>query len=198
MDPKQLPGANLIVTQQGQMMDPFESFAAHTTDLIVPWLTILISVMAALWLKEFAANFLAGLAFRYTSPFQEGDHVIIDGDDAMIIKVGIGQTVFGRYSDNGYTWRYIPNDQIHSVKIEKLIRQDLHLDTDIEKGRRLMELIMKANHAYNQSDVERQVQQEIKHELKHLHNGSSKKPKPRKNQLAKNPDGSEDLGGNIG
>jgi len=178
MDPTSLPGANLIVQQQGQMMDPFDSFAAHTTDLIVPWITILISVMAALWLKDFAANFLAGIAFRYTSPFQEGDHVIIDGDDAMIIKVGISQTVFGRYSDNGYTWRYIPNDQIHSVKIEKLVRQDLHLDTDIEKGQRIVELVAKANEAYAKRALE---------------NNSALAP-PKRRATDRNADGSENVG----
>ena len=134
--------------QQITEIDVFASFAMHATELLVPWTVILISAMAALAFKDFASNLMAGIAFRYSSPFKEGDHVIIDDNDAMVIKVGITETVFGRYSDRGYTWRYVPNNQIHSIKIEKLIRQDLHVDSDIEKGERLMALIKKADEAY--------------------------------------------------
>lgn len=134
--------------QQITEIDVFASFAMHATELLVPWAIILITAMMALWFKDFAANFMAGIAFRYTSPFKEGDHVIVDDHDAMVIKVGITQTVFGRYTDRGYTWRYVPNMQIHNIKIEKLIRQDLHVDSDIEKGQRLQELINKAEKAY--------------------------------------------------
>jgi hypothetical protein len=135
--------------QQITEIDVFASFAMHATELLVPWAIILITAMIALWFKDFAANLMAGIGFRYTSPFNEGDHVIIDDHDAMVIKVGITQTVFGRYTDRGYTWRYVPNQQIHSIKIEKLIRQDLHVDSDIEKGQRLSELIRKAEQAYS-------------------------------------------------
>jgi hypothetical protein len=128
--------------------DVFQSFALHATELLVPWAVILLSAMAALAMKDFASNLMAGIAFRYSSPFKEGDHVIIDDNDAMVIKVGITETVFGRYSERGYTWRYVPNNQIHSIKIEKLIRQDLHVDSDIEKGERLLSLIKKADEAY--------------------------------------------------
>jgi len=133
---------------QAAISDPFASFAAHATELLIPWIIVLISAMAALAFKDFAINMMAGLAFRYTSPFKEGDHVIIDDNDAMVIKVGITETVFGRYTERGYTWRYVPNGQIHSIKIEKLIRQDLHVDSDIEKGERLLSLIRKADEAY--------------------------------------------------
>jgi small-conductance mechanosensitive channel len=134
--------------QQITEVDVFASFAMHATELLVPWAVILISAMAALAMKDFASNLMAGIAFRYSSPFKEGDHVIIDGNDAMVIKVGITETVFGRYSDRGYTWRYVPNREIHSIRIEKLIRQDLHVDSDIEKGERLLALIKKADDAY--------------------------------------------------
>ena len=129
--------------------DIYEQFAAHATDMIMPWIAVLLSVIAALWLKDFASNLLAGMSFKYTSPFKEGDHVILDDEAAMIIKVGVRDTVFGRYTENGYTWRYVPNDRIHMVKIEKLVRQDLHLDTDIEKGQRIIELALKAQDAYS-------------------------------------------------
>lgn len=140
-------GQNLANTLNNNT-SPFDSFAVHATELMIPWIIVLLSAMAALALKDFTINMMAGLAFRYTSPFNEGDHVIIDDHDAMVIKVGITETVFGRYTERGYTWRYVPNGQIHNIKIEKLIRQDLHVDSDIEKGERLLALIKKADEAY--------------------------------------------------
>ena len=52
--------------------------------------------------------------------------------------------MFGVYSKKGYVWRYIPNNKIQSLKLEKIINKDLHLDTDEEKGRRLQEMIDKS------------------------------------------------------
>ena len=149
MDPQNMSqGVGGVTTMINAGNDPFASLAMHATELMVPWIVVLLSAMAALAFKDFAINMMAGLAFRYTSPFKEGDHVIIDDHDAMVIKVGITETVFGRYTDRGYTWRYVPNGQIHGIKIEKLIRQDLHVDSDIEKGEKLLALIKKADEAY--------------------------------------------------
>ena len=54
------------------------------------------------------------------------------------------ETVFGCYGARGYTWRYVANDRIGSLKLEKIISKDLHLDSDIERGLRMQELIDKA------------------------------------------------------
>ena len=97
--------------------------------------------------------------------FREGDKVILDGRDAIIVKIGISETVFGTYSDRGYTWRFVPNEKIATLKLEKIINSDLHMDTDSEKGRRLQQLIDKAqdskiknnthNIEANQKEIER-------------------------------------------
>ena len=34
------------------------------TELLMPWITILISLIVALWLKDFAIKFMQGLKFR--------------------------------------------------------------------------------------------------------------------------------------
>ena len=73
--------------------------------------------------------------------FNEGDTVILDGQDALIVKIGLSETVFGVYSDKGYTWRYVPNERIPMLKLEKVINKDLHLDTDEEKAEKLQSLI---------------------------------------------------------
>ena len=109
--------------------------------LLVPWISILLSLMIAFWLKDFTQNFMVGLKFRMNSAFTEGDKVLLDGHDALIVKIGMRDTVFGVYSDKGYTWRYVPNVRIPMLKLEKIINPELHLDTEEEKAQKLQKLI---------------------------------------------------------
>ena len=109
--------------------------------LLVPWIAILISLITALWLKDFAQNLMVGMKFRFNNAFNEGDKVLLDGNDALIVKIGIRDTVFGVYSDKGYTWRYVPNVRIPLLKLEKIINPELHLDTEEEKAEKLQKLI---------------------------------------------------------
>jgi hypothetical protein len=51
------------------------------------------------------------------------------------------ETVFGVYSDKGYTWRYVPNIRIPFLKLEKIVNPELHLDSPQEKARKLQALI---------------------------------------------------------
>ena len=76
--------------------------------------------------------------------FNEGDPVLLDGQDAVIVKIGLSETVFGVYGERGYTWRYVPNERIPFLKLEKVINKDLHLDTEQEKAKKLQNLIDKA------------------------------------------------------
>ena len=41
----------------------------------------------------------------------------------------------------------VPNERIEYLKLEKVIDKDVHLDSDAEKGRRIQELIDKAQDA---------------------------------------------------
>jgi hypothetical protein len=75
--------------------------------------------------------------------FSEGDKVILDGNESIIVKIGLTETVFGVYGDRGYTWRYVPNERIPTLKLEKVINSDLHLDTDLEKANKLQDMIDK-------------------------------------------------------
>ena len=81
------------------------------------------------------------MQFRINKAFNESDHVILDGAPAHIVKIGFTETVFGVYSDKGYTWRYVPNSRIPYLKLEKIIDSDLHLDTIAEKAEKLQKLI---------------------------------------------------------
>ena len=138
-------------------MEAFDQLGMDFADMIGPWIAILVTISAAFWFKDFATNFMQGLRFRFNPAWNEGDEVLLEGEQALIVKIGLRETVFGTYGSNGYTWRYVPNERIQFLKLEKIINKDLHLDTDIEKGRRLQSLIDRAQDAYiskNQQSIE--------------------------------------------
>ena len=111
------------------------------TNFTMPWIAILVSLIVAFWLKDFVQQFLIGLKFKMNPAFNEGDEVLLEGEDAMIVKIGARETVFGVYSDRGYTWRYIQNARIPFLKLEKVVKKDLHVDTDLEKAQKFKSII---------------------------------------------------------
>ena len=114
-----------------------EQLGLELTDMLMPWITVLISLIVAVWLKDYATSIAKGLRFKMNPAFNEGDEVLLDGEPAMIVKIGTIETVFGVYSDRGYTWRYVPNERIPYIKLEKVINKDLHLDTAEERAEKL-------------------------------------------------------------
>ncbi len=111
------------------------------TNLLMPFISALVLLVITLWFKDFATGIAKGLKFKMNKAFNEGDTVILDGNDALIVKVGLSETVFGVYSDKGYTWRYVPNERIPMLKLEKVINKNLHLDTEAEKAEKLQSMI---------------------------------------------------------
>ena len=111
------------------------------TNLIMPFVSALILLVITLWFKDFATKIAKGMAFKMNKSFNEGDSVILDGQEAIIVKIGLSESVFGIYSDRGYTWRFVPNERIPMLKLEKVINKDLHLDTEAEKAEKLQAMI---------------------------------------------------------
>jgi hypothetical protein len=110
----------------------------------MPFVSALMLLVITLWFKDFATKIAKGMAFKMNKSFNEGDNVILDGSDALIVKIGLSETVFGVYSDKGYTWRFVPNERIPMLKLEKVINKDLHLDTEAEKAEKLQAMIDRA------------------------------------------------------
>jgi hypothetical protein len=125
------------------MTSDLNTLSMDLTGMLLPWIGILVSLVVAIWFKDFATGLAKGLRFKYDPAFNEGDECLLDGELAMIVKIGARQTVFGVYSDRGYTWRYVPNERIPFLKLEKVIKKDLHVDTDLEKAERVKTLIDK-------------------------------------------------------
>ena len=125
--------------------------------LLWPWLLILFSLVVTFWVKDLAVKIARGLSFKMNKAFNAGDQVILDGQDAVIVSVGTTETVFGIYSEKGYTWRYVPNERIAMLKLEKVINPDVHKDSEKEKAEKLQALIdtMQNKHIVkNTKDIE--------------------------------------------
>jgi hypothetical protein len=127
------------------------------TNFLLPWIAILISLIVAIWFKDIATAMAKGLKFKMNKAFNAGDQVILDGQDAVIVSIGTTETVFGIYSEKGYTWRYVPNERIAMLKLEKVINPDVHKDSEKEKAEKLQALIdtMQNKHIVkNAKDIE--------------------------------------------
>ena len=113
----------------------------EVTNLLMPFISALLLLVITLWFKDFATKIAKGMMFKMNRAFNEGDKVILDGSESVIVKIGMTETVFGVYSDRGYTWRYVPNERIPTLKLEKVINKDLNLDSDMEKAQKLQDMI---------------------------------------------------------
>jgi len=83
---------------------------AEITNLLLPFVAALMMLVITLWFNDFASKIAKGLAFQMNKDFQEGDKVILDDEKALIVKVGLTQTVFGITKSSGdfngdYYWR---------------------------------------------------------------------------------------------
>ena len=125
-------------------LESLESLSFELTTLLLPWISILISIVFVFWFKDFATSLAKGLKFKQNPLFNEGDKVLLEGQDAIIVKIGLRSTVFGLYTERGYTWRVIANERLEYVKLEKIIDTNVHMDSEAEQGKRIQSLIDQA------------------------------------------------------
>ena len=118
-------------------------FEIELNDFYIQFIGFLLTMLLGLAVKDYAVSFMKGLFFRLFSPFDEGDKVLLEDQTAMIIKIGLNQTVFGVYGEEGYTWRYVPNERIPYLKLEKVVDSELHADTADEKADKLRKILNK-------------------------------------------------------
>tara|TARA_R100000278_G_scaffold30916_2_gene28542 strand:- start:505 stop:942 length:438 start_codon:yes stop_codon:yes gene_type:complete len=127
-----------------QELESLESLSLELSTLLLPWISVLISIVFVFWFKDFATSLAKGLKFKQNPLFNEGDKVLLEGQDAIIVKIGLRSTVFGLYTDRGYTWRVIANERLEYVKLEKIIDTNVHMDSEAEQGKRIQGLIDQA------------------------------------------------------
>ena len=100
--------------------------ALEITELLLPYIGMVMIVIIGFMIKDFATKLSKGIAFSMNKQFQEGDHVLLDDERALIVKIGLTQTVFGIQKTHGefdgdYIWRYVPNERIDYLKLEKIV-----------------------------------------------------------------------------
>ena len=118
-----------------------------------PWAAVIGSIIVGMWIKDWATGFAKGARFRMSKSFHEGDKVILEGKPALIIKIGFTDTVFGGYNDDGYTWRYVQNERIPYLKLEKIVDKDLHQDTDQEKAQKIIDQLQNIEIQKNAEEI---------------------------------------------
>ena len=111
------------------------------SDFYIEFIGYALSILLIMWIKDAISAFMEGMKFRNNKYFKEGDKVLLEGQQAMIITIGWRQSVFGVYGEAGYTWRFIPNKKIESLKLEKIVDPDLHPDTAKERAEKLQRIL---------------------------------------------------------
>lgn len=125
---------------------------------MIGWISFALAFTIGFILKDMLTNVAQGIMFRFSSQFKEGDHVIIDEEDAIIVNIGLRYTKFGIFKENGsYAWLYLPNDKIKNQKIERVIRtKEEMLKIRNDKFRRKEDLEREANQRKTTNTVARQ------------------------------------------
>ena len=80
-----------------------EELSIELTQFILPWISVLLSIVLVFWFKDFATSLAKGLKFKQNPLFNEGDKCLLEGEEAIIVKIGIRSTVFGLYTCLLYT-----------------------------------------------------------------------------------------------
>ena len=123
------------------------------SDFYIEFIGFLLTLIIGLSIRDYAGSFVKGAKFRFNPAFQEGDKVLLDGSPALIVKIGLSETVFGIYGEDVYTWRYVPNTRIEFLKLEKIVDPDLHRDTAQEKAQKMVDAFQDANIQKNGEEI---------------------------------------------
>ena len=123
------------------MEEDLSNLSIEFSELILPYIGIMISIVLFLWFKDFAIGISKGLKFKIDPHFQEGDEVWLEDEPAVILKIGMTQTIFGIVNGRGNVWRFIDNEKIFEMKLEKIISDKIHYDSDTEQSRKLREIL---------------------------------------------------------
>jgi len=121
----------------------------------VEFIGFTLTLIAALAMRDWATSLIKGLKFKMNKAFTEGDKVILDDKHALIVRIGMSETVFGVYGKDGYTWRYVPNERIAFLKLEKIVDSDLHADTEQEKAQKLIDQMQDSNINNNTEEIKK-------------------------------------------
>ena len=105
------------------------------------WIGFAITLILGLAIRDYATSLVKGLRFSFDKSFNQGDDVYIDSSRATIMSIGISKTVFAIVDERGLVLRHVPNAKIEHLKLERVVSEDVHVDTQEEKAQELIDLI---------------------------------------------------------
>jgi len=104
-----------------------DTLTNQISEWITPFVSGAVALIISMWLKDSAGRIVKGLSFKFSKHFNEGDEVVLEGDRALIVKIGFFHTVFGYYKTTknssrvSHYWRYVLNERIPYLKLEKIV-----------------------------------------------------------------------------
>lgn len=88
---------------------------------LAKYISIGIGLILTLVAKDLLASLVAGVSFYIDKNFREGDNVILEDEEAVIVKIGLIRTIF-RMKKNG-NWYFVHNGRIKYLRLEKKVEQ---------------------------------------------------------------------------
>ena len=101
------------------MIPGLPEIQAQVTDMVVPITTVIVILVAGLYLRGVAADIAAGLAFRRRG-FLAFEAVEIDDARAVIVSIGLRNTAFQMPSGDDMEYLIVPNTRLIFHNIKKL------------------------------------------------------------------------------
>jgi hypothetical protein len=102
-------------------MDPIQNLSNDFTAWVAPLFAISLALVIGMALRDWATNLVLGMKFKFDEAWYEGAHCFIDDEPAIIVKIGIGETIFQISNGRGTVWRHVSNERIKYLKIERVI-----------------------------------------------------------------------------
>jgi|GEM_PF-5625367 hypothetical protein len=88
---------------------------------IIGYISIGIGLIITLVAKDLLSSFVAGVSFFLDKNFKEGDNIILESEEATIVRIGIMRTIF-RMKKNS-NWYFVHNGRIKYLRLEKKVEQ---------------------------------------------------------------------------
>tara|TARA_R100001129_G_scaffold141060_2_gene102163 strand:- start:57057 stop:57428 length:372 start_codon:yes stop_codon:yes gene_type:complete len=110
---------------------------AYLKDYMQHLIWVGLSLVVWMLIKDMLAKLAAGITFYASPNWSVGDECLIDNKRAIISSIGIRTTVFQIRQNGEVRWRFVPNDKITELTLEKVVDMhniENHLKRDVGSG----------------------------------------------------------------
>ena len=92
------------------------------TELIATWVGVLGTIIIIFLIKDLIYSLIKGIKFKMRPGFEPGDTCYIKGEKATIVRISILETVFEIDNGRGKVWKYVPNERLDTISLERIIQ----------------------------------------------------------------------------